>query len=87
MTLIKEAKVPVAPPSANFFGKPSSTSVEHVIRDLYRKIDAIIDGGKTEIGIESTVVDLTTRPGGVTLEKFKKFLNEIKIHPDKCNCN
>ncbi len=87
LALIKEAKVPIAAPSANFFGKPSPTAAKHVIQDLDGKIAAIIDGGETEIGVESSIIDLTTipptllRPGGITLEELKKLLGKIKIHP------
>ena len=85
--LIKEAGVPLAAPSANFFGKPSPTLAKHVSDDLAGRISMILDGGKTKIGIESTVIDLTSRtpmllrPGGVTLEKIQKLLGTIKIHP------
>lgn len=87
LALIRESKAPIAAPSANLAGKPSPTSAEHVIHDLYGKIDVIIDAGKTRIGVESTVLDLTSdspillRPGGTTLEELKKFLGKIKIHP------
>jgi len=86
LALIKEAKITIAAPSANFFGKPSPTIAEHVIQDLYEKIDIIVDGGKTKIGIESTVLDLTTnpptllRPGGIILEELEEVLGKIKIH-------
>ena len=86
LALIKEAKIPIAAPSANLFGKPSPTRAEHVIEDLYGKIDAIINGGNTEIGIESTVVDLTTnppvllRPGSVALEEMERVLGKIEIY-------
>ena len=87
LSLIKESKVPIAAPSANLFGRPSPTTAQHVKEDLLNKIELIIDGGPTKIGLESTVIDLTTRPvtllrpGGITLEKLKKILGEIKIHP------
>ena len=87
LTLIKESKVPVAAPSANLSGKPSPTSGEHVIRDLYGKIDVIIDAGETQIGLESTVLDLTVdpptilRPGGITLEDLERLLGEVQVHP------
>jgi len=86
LNLIKYSECPIAAPSANLSGKPSPTTAEHVIHDLYGKIDCIIDGGKTDIGVESTVIDLTVdpplllRPGGVTYEMLKDFI-EIKIHP------
>lgn len=86
LNLIKYSQCPIAAPSANTSGKPSPTMAEHVIHDLYGKIECIIDGGKTNIGVESTVIDLTVhpplllRPGGVTYEMLKEFI-DIKIHP------
>ncbi|HSA97553.1 MAG TPA: L-threonylcarbamoyladenylate synthase [Candidatus Nitrosotenuis sp.] len=85
--LIKEAGVPLAAPSANFFGRPSPTLARHVSADLAGRISMILDGGRTRIGIESTVIDLTSktpmllRPGGVTLEQMQKVVGEIRIHP------
>ncbi|TBR10110.1 MAG: threonylcarbamoyl-AMP synthase [Candidatus Nitrosotenuis sp.] len=85
--LIKEAGIPLAAPSANFFGRPSPTLAKHVSDDLGGRISMILDGGKTKIGIESTVIDLTgktpmlLRPGGVTLEQIQKLVGAVKIHP------
>ncbi len=85
--LIKESGVPIAAPSANVAGRPSPTTSKHVADDLLDKISMIIDGGKTKIGIESTVIDLSRktpmllRPGGVTLEQLQKVLGKIAIHP------
>lgn len=85
--LIKESGVPLAAPSANFFGKPSPTLAKHVSEDLEGRISMIIDGGRTNIGIESTVIDLTgktpmlLRPGGVTLEHIQKLVGAVKVHP------
>lgn len=85
--LIKESGVPIAAPSANVAGRPSPTTAKHVLEDLADKIDLIIDGGKTKIGIESTVIDLTTktptllRPGGVTLEQLQKEIGKVDVHP------
>lgn len=59
--LIKEAGVPVVAPSANISGNKPPTSAKEVLRDLDGEIDIVIDGGKTKIGIESTVVDMTGR--------------------------
>lgn len=59
LALIRATAVPIAAPSANLSGRPSPTTAKHVWADLNGKIDAIIDGGPTEIGVESTVVDLT----------------------------
>jgi len=85
--LIKFSKTSIAAPSANLFGKPSPTKAEHVKEDLYGRINLIIDGGETNIGVESTVLDLTSRiptilrPGGITLEKLRNVLGEVKVHP------
>ncbi|MFA5339419.1 MAG: L-threonylcarbamoyladenylate synthase [Candidatus Omnitrophota bacterium] len=59
--LIKKAGVPVVAPSANISGNKPPTSAAEVLRDLDGKVDIVIDGGKTAIGIESTVVDMTGR--------------------------
>ncbi|BAD85137.1 putative translation factor Sua5p homolog [Thermococcus kodakarensis KOD1] len=81
------ASTPLAAPSANISGKPSPTSAEHVIDDFYGKIEGIIDGGETWVGVESTVVDLTEeppvllRPGGIPLEELEKVIGPIRIHP------
>ncbi|MEM1586714.1 MAG: L-threonylcarbamoyladenylate synthase [Candidatus Bathyarchaeia archaeon] len=87
LSLIREAERPIAAPSANLAGRPSPTLAEHVIQDLYGKIDAILDAGPTNIGVESTVLDLTCnppqilRPGGVTYENLKAVLGEVSVHP------
>ena len=78
--LIKESGVPIAAPSANISGKPSTTTAQHVIDDLRDKVDAIIDGGESNIGLESTVIDVSgkiptlLRPGGITLEQLQLCL-------------
>lgn len=78
--LIRAAGTPIAAPSANLSGKPSPTSAEHVKDDFDGKIGAIIDGGPCEIGIESTVIDMTgdvpmiLRPGIMTQEDFEEKL-------------
>ncbi|AIS51356.1 threonylcarbamoyl-AMP synthase Sua [Thermoanaerobacter kivui] len=85
--LIKRAGVPISAPSANVFGKPSPTDASHVIEDLYGKIDVIIDGGKCDVGVESTVLDLTEkvpvilRPGAVTVEMLKGLIGDVLIDP------
>lgn len=87
LALIKEAKTPIAAPSANLAGKPSPTIAKHVIQDLFGRIDVILDAGPTNIGVESTVLDLThdppqiLRPGGTTYEDLKELLGEVSIHP------
>lgn len=81
------ASTPIAAPSANISGKPSPTLAEHVIDDFYGKIEAIIDGGETKVGVESTVIDLTSerptllRPGGLPLEEIERVIGEVEIHP------
>lgn len=73
LQVIREAGVPVAAPSANRFGRTSPTTAAHVLEDLDGRIDAVLDGGPTEVGVESTVVDpsqspmVVYRPGAVTL--------------------
>ncbi|MBS7607137.1 MAG: L-threonylcarbamoyladenylate synthase [Candidatus Bathyarchaeia archaeon] len=87
LSLIKMSERPIAAPSANLAGRPSPTLAEHVIQDLYGRIDVIIDAGPTNIGVESTVLDMTheppqiLRPGGVTYEELKTVLGNIIIHP------
>lgn len=78
------AGVPVVAPSANISGRPSPTKYEHVLEDFDGKIPYIIDGGASEIGLESTVLDLTSdtpvilRPGGVSYEELKEVLGHVK---------
>ncbi len=87
LRLIEESERPIAAPSANLSGSPSPTRFEHVVKDLYGKIDAIIDGGETEIGLESTVLSLVSsspmilRPGGVTIEQLKEVIGYVDLHP------
>lgn len=81
--LIVEAGLPIAAPSANASGRPSTTKAEHVIEDLDGKIDMIIDGGSSDIGLESTIVDLTCspaqilRPGYITIEMLTSVIPDI----------
>ena len=83
--IIALAGVPVAAPSANISGKPSTTTAEHVRHDHDGKIAAIVDGGPCAVGVESTIVDLTERParllrpGGVTPEQLMEVLGELTI--------
>ena len=57
--LIALAGVPIAAPSANRSGKPSTTTAAHVLHDMDGRIEAILDGGACEVGVESTIIDLT----------------------------
>lgn len=75
---------PIAAPSANTFSKPSPTRAAHVYADLRGKIPLILDGGSTDIGVESTIVSLAgtptlLRPGKITVEQLKHFLPRLKI--------
>ncbi len=87
LALIRESRCPLAAPSANLAGKPSPTSAKHVLEDLDGRIDAILDGGPTPIGVESTVLDLSVdpaivlRPGGTSLEALKRVFGKVKLHP------
>jgi len=83
LELIGSAKTPVAAPSANASGRPSPTSAAHVRDDLDGRIDLILDGGVTNIGIESTVLDLTAdpptilRPGWITHERLTEAIGPL----------
>lgn len=82
--LIEESGVYIAAPSANASGRPSTTRAEHVIEDLDGRIDMIIDGGSADIGLESTIVDLTCnpplilRPGYITIGMLREILPDIE---------
>ena len=83
--IIKCANIPVAAPSANISGKPSTTTAEHVYHDHAGRIPLIIDGGACRVGVESTIVDLTEerprllRPGGITPEQLKEVLGDLIV--------
>lgn len=84
--LIRLSGVPIAAPSANTSGRPSPTTVNHVIEDLLGKVDVILGGGRTDVGLESTVLDMTgkpdiLRPGGITYEELKAVLGDVTIDP------
>lgn len=87
LDLIRSARTPVAAPSANISGRPSPTKACHVMEDLNGRIDMIIDGGETGIGIESTVIDVTAkvpiilRPGYVTGEMVEAVTGDVKTDP------
>ena len=83
--VIRLAGVPVAAPSANLSGKPSTTTAQHVLHDHQDHIDAVIDGGACRVGVESTIVDLTEtparllRPGGVTPAQLRSVLGTVIV--------
>ena len=84
-SIIRMAGVPLAAPSVNISGKPSTTTAQHVLHDHEGKIPAIVDGGSCRVGVESTIVDLTDhpprllRPGGITPEQLKAILGELVV--------
>ena len=85
--LIALAGVPVAAPSANTSGRPSPTTADHVWQDMNGRIDMIIDGGPVGIGVESTIVDMSSpvpsvlRPGAITMEMLREVLGEVAVDP------
>ncbi len=91
LAIIREAGLPLATPSANRSGSPSPTTAAQVFADLNGKIDGIVDGGVTNIGIESTVIDMTgdipviLRPGAVTLEELEQVIGKVEMVQDRIN--
>ncbi len=83
--IIRLSGVPIAAPSANISGKPSTTTAQHVLHDHDGKIAAVVDGGPCRIGVESTIVDLTDtrprllRPGGITPEQLLAVLGDLEV--------
>lgn len=84
LDLIDEAGLPIAAPSANLSGKPSPTRGEHVYHDLKGRIPFLLDGGEVDIGLESTIIDLSRpdpvilRPGRITYDDIKPFAPRLK---------
>ena len=84
LDLIDEVGLPIAAPSANLSGKPSPTRGEHVYHDLNGRIPMVLDGGEVEIGLESTIIDLSRpepvilRPGRITYDDIKPFAPRLK---------
>jgi len=87
LALIRESGCCISAPSANLAGKPSPTTAKHVLDDLDGRIDAVLDAGPTNIGVESTVLDMTVdppqilRPGGTPYEVLKRLLTRVELHP------
>ena len=83
LELIRRAAVPVAAPSANRFGRTSPTTAAHVLQDLDGRIDAVLDGGATSVGVESTVLDVGAmmiyRPGAVTAEMIASVAGDVQV--------
>lgn len=84
--IIAEAGVPIAAPSANTSGRPSCTTAQHVMEDMDGKIEGVVDGGGSAVGVESTIIDLTCeppqllRPGGMPLEQLRAVIGEVSIN-------
>ncbi|MBQ6104709.1 MAG: threonylcarbamoyl-AMP synthase [Lachnospiraceae bacterium] len=85
--LIKVSGLYIAAPSANASGRPSTTKASHVWEDLHGRIAMILDGGSVQIGLESTIIDLTgekpliLRPGYITLEDIRDILPDAEFDP------
>ncbi len=83
--LIEKAGVPIAAPSANVSGKPSGTKVEDIIEELQNKVAYILDGGSSDIGLESTVIKVENnkinilRPGKITKEELEEVVKNVQI--------
>ena len=87
LELIRLSGVPIAASSANLSGHPSPTGAEHVMRDLSGRPHMIIDGGSCDIGVESTIIDLTAeipmilRPGYITKEMLEEVIGSVMLDP------
>ena len=85
LEVIRRAGVPIAAPSGNTSGRPSPTTAQHMVEDMWGKIDGIVDGGPCAVGVESTIIDLTVtpprllRPGGLPLEALEEVLGEVAV--------
>jgi L-threonylcarbamoyladenylate synthase len=86
LALIEAAGIPIAAPSANRFGRTSPTTAAHVLDDLNHRIDAIVDGGPTTVGVESTVLDPTQapmvlyRPGAITIAMLQPIAGPVTLY-------
>lgn len=84
LKLIATAGIPIVGPSANTSGKPSPTLAKHVYHDLNGKIAGIVDDGPTQVGVESTIIDMSTemptilRPGAVTVAELEQVIGDVK---------
>ncbi len=84
---IRKSGLPIAAPSANVSGRPSPTTAKHVMDDLDGRIDAVIDGGQVDIGLESTIIDVSSdvpmllRPGFITMEMLEEAAGDVERDP------
>lgn len=83
--LIEKVGVPIAAPSANVSGKPSGTNIEDIKEEFEGKVSYILDGGSTDIGLESTVIKVENdkidilRPGKITKEQLEEVANQVEV--------
>jgi len=91
--LIEASGLPIAAPSANLSGKPSPTLSEHVIADMSGRVDMILCGSQSRVGVESTVLDLSgdiptiLRPGGITYEQLTEAIGKVNVDPGLIDSN
>ncbi len=91
--LINSSGLVLAAPSANTSGKPSPTTAQRVLEDLDGKVEVIIDGGRVDVGLESTVVDVTgeipiiLRPGKITKNMMETIVGQVNVDPALSNLN
>lgn len=89
LALIRDSGMPIAAPSANRFGHTSPTTAAHVMDDLNGRIDMVLDGGATSVGVESTVLDVTCsppmilRPGGVSREAIESVIGKVDLRNNR----
>ncbi|MCL2083183.1 MAG: L-threonylcarbamoyladenylate synthase [Oscillospiraceae bacterium] len=87
--LIENAGCPVAAPSANLSGRPSPTTAQHVLNDLDGRIEAVVDGGSCEIGVESSILDISRetpvllRPGGISEDDLRLFIPGLSVYEQR----
>ena len=85
LSIIREAGIPIAAPSANTSGRPSCTTAQDVLEDMDGKIEGVVDGGACTVGVESTILDLTCepprllRPGGLPLEDLERWIGHFEV--------
>ena len=91
--MLKTCGCPVAAPSANRSGRPSTTRFSHVLEDLRGRVDLLIDGGDVPIGVESTIIDLSgeaptlLRPGRITIKELSAVIGPVRTDPAVMNEN
>ncbi len=87
LELMRRGGLAVAAPSANLSGRPSPTTAEHVYEDMKGRIPLVLDGGACQVGLESTIIDMTAeppmvlRPGGLTIEEIREILPDVRMDP------